>query len=345
MEPVFHEAGLQISFLTYHKENVMKYLGIDVSKDKFDVALLEGKQTKHKTFSNNDAGFNRLLDWLGKINKIHACMEATGRYGDQLAKFLHIEGFKVSVVNAACVKFFAKSLLRRNKTDKADALVIAKFCQSHQPELWEPTPEAIQELIELTRRITHLQSLRQAEINHKESGICSKGALESAEKIIQVLDQELEELASKIRQIIDSDDDLKKQKELLKTIPGISDRTSEIILSEIKGEIAKFESAKSLAAYAGITPKTSQSGTSLNSRGRISKLGNKTLRTALYLPAIVAKKHNFFIKVFCQRLSDKGKRGKQIICAAIRKLLHIIYGVLKSGKPFDPNYQNSSFST
>lgn len=323
----------------------MKYLGIDVSKDKFDVALLEGKKAKYKVFKNNKDGFERLLEWLGKIQPIHACMESTGRYGDDLAIFLHEKGHKISMVNPACIKFFAQSQLRRNKNDKVDALLIAKFCQVSEPEAWIPPSKEVRELIELTRRITHLKGLQQSEINHKSSGICSKAAIKSAEKVIDLLGAEIEKLEKRISEIIDSDDDLKGKKELLKTIPGISDRTAEVILSETKGGIDNFENARQLAAYAGITPKTSQSGSSLNSKGSISRLGNTALRTALYFPAIVAKKYNPIIQSFCKKLSERGKTGKQVVCAAIRKLLHIIFGVLKSGKPFDPNYQNLSFSS
>jgi transposase len=137
---------------------------------------------------------------------------------------------------------------------------------------------------------------------------------------------------------------LKKKKDLLQTIPGVGELTAEVILSETRG-MKLFEKACQLAAYSGITPMSRQSGSSLNSKGSISRLENKNLRKAMYFPAIVAKKCNPIIKMFCERLSERGKSGKQVICAAIRKLLHIVFGMLKSGKPFDPKYQNLAFST
>ena len=326
----------------------MFYLGIDISKDKFDVALLDGKKGKHKVFKNNEDGFERLLEWLkqNSINSsLHACMESTGRYGEKLAKFLFKAGHKISIVNPACIKAYAQSQLKRVKTDKVDALLIANFCRINEPKAWIPPSEEIEELTELTRRISHLEKLKTSENNHLKSGISSQSAIKSAKTVIKTLEEEIKKLKKRISEIIDSDNDLKKKKELLKTIPGIADRTAEVILRETKGGIENFESARQLAAYAGITPQIKESGSSVRGKGIISRLGNERLRTALYLPAVVAKKYNSSVKVFCERLSEKGKKGKQVICAGIRKLLHIVFGVLKSGKPFDPNCQNLAFSS
>jgi len=324
----------------------MFYLGIDISKDKFDVALLDGKKGKHKVFKNNEDGFERFLEWL-KENKVdsslHSCMESTGRYGEKLAKFLFKAGHQVSIVNPACIKAYAQSQLKRVKTDKVDALLIANFCRINEPKAWIPPSEEIEELTELTRRISHLEKLKTSENNHLKSGISSQSAIKSAKTVIKTLEEEIKKLKKRISEIIDSDNDLKKKKELLKTIPGIGDRTAEVILSETKGGVESFESARQLAAYAGITPQIKESGSSVRGKGMITRMGNERLRTGLYMSAIVAKKCNSSVKVFCERLSEKGKKGKQVICAGIRKLLHIIYGVLKSGKPFQENYQNLAF--
>jgi transposase len=325
----------------------MNSLRIDVSKGKFDVALLTEGKSKHKVFKNNKNGFERLDEWLNENNaySVHCCMESTGRYGEELAKYLVDKNYKVSIVNPACIKAFAQSQLKRVKTDKLDALLIAKFCEINNPPAWNPPSGEVEELIELTRRISHLEKLKTSENNHLKSGIRSNSAIESTKEIIKSLDQEIGKLRKRVSEIIDSDDELKRKKDLLKTIPGISDITAEVILSETKGGIEKFGSARQLAAYSGITPSIKQSGSSLNKKGSISRMGNSVLRTSLYFPAIVAKKFNPTIKAFCQKLADRGKSGKQIICASIRKLLHIVYGVLKSGKPFDPNYQNLAFAS
>jgi transposase len=324
----------------------MNYLGIDISKDKFDVALLTGGKGKHKVFKNNLAGFERLTQWLQShcVHSTHACMESTGRYGEDLAKYLCRQKHKVSIVNPACIKAYAQSQLKRTKTDKVDASLIARFCEMNEPTGWEPPSEGMEELVELTRRISHLEKLKTSENNHLQSGIRSRAAIESGEKVICSLDEEIKKMKKRISKIVDSDEDLKKKKGLLQTIPGVGERTAEVILSETRG-MKLFENARQLAAYSGITPMKRQSGSSLNSKGSISRLGNKNLRTAMYFPAIVAKRCNPIIKMICERLSERGKSGKQVVCAAIRKLLHIVFGVLRSGKPFDPKYQNLAFST
>ena len=290
--------------------------------------------------------FNRLIEWLESHNahSVHACMESTGRYGEYLTEYLQKHGHKVSIVNPACIKAFSQSLLKRVKNDKVDALLIAKFCKINQPEEWIPPSDTLEELTELTRRVAHLEKLKTAENNHLKSGIRSKAAIQSAEELIKSIDDEIEQLKNRISELIDSEEELKKKKELLKTIPGMGDRTSEILLSETKG-MNGFQNARQLAAYSGITPSKRQSGSSLNSNGRISRLGNESLRTGLYFLEIVAKNHNAVIREFCDRLIERGKSGKQVICGAIRKLLHVAYGVLKSGEPFDPNYHNFAFSS
>lgn len=116
---------------------------------------------------------------------------------------------------------------------------------------------------------------------------------------------------------------LENQYKLLQTIPGISKTTALAILAELP-PIESFQNARQLAAYIGITPKHRQSGTPLKGRSRISKIESNKLRKALYFPAIVAKRHNPVIKIFCDNLKKKGEHTMAIICAAMRKLIHII---------------------
>jgi transposase len=239
------------------------------------------------------------------------------------------------------IKAFGRSQSVRNKTDKADAALIAQYAKVSKLPAWQPNSETVNKLTELTRRVRHLEKLLRAEKNHAGSGVSSKTSIKSANRTIRFLEKEIAQLQKEIDETIDSDKDLKLKKDLLESIPGIASKTAGIILSEI-GRLDKFSSARELAAYIGITPYKRQSGSSLNSRGHISRFGNTRLRTALYFPALVAKRHNSILKEFCSRLKEKGKAGKVIICAAIRKLMHIIFGVLKSGKPFDPNYLNPS---
>jgi transposase len=310
------------------------FLGIDVAKRKLDVALLGNGKTLTRQFDNSTAGFQALQAWLNSLHldKVHACLEATGSYGEAVALFLHQAGYAVSVVNPCRIKGQAQVQMQRNKTDKADALLIANFCQQQNPPLWQPPSPAFAELQALTRRIEVLEEMLQAEKNRLE--VSPPKTKPSVQRIIGTLEQEIEELKQSINDHLDENPELKEQSRLLQTIPGIGEKTAQFLLSEI--EFNRYESARAVAAYAGVTPKKKQSGTSLKTTN-LSKLGNGRLRKGLYFPAIVAKQHNEIVKEFARRLAENGKTAMQIVCAAMRKLLHIAFGVLKNKTPFNPN--------
>jgi transposase len=312
-------------------------LGIDIAKATFQVALLREGKLRHHTFSNNTQGFAQLQVWLAKlgIKRVHACMEATASYGEALAEFLYQAGHKVSVVNPARIKGFAQSELQRNKTDKLDSSVIARFCDLQKPEAWTPPPAEIKQLQGLVRRLEALQEMRQQESNRLEQANQQPLVSHSLEKIIATLDSEILRLRQLIKDHIDQYPDLKRDRDLLLSIPGIGETTAAWLLSEL--QVSAYESARQVAAHAGLTPRHHQSGTSVQGPTRLSKIGNRRLRRALYLPAVVAKRYNPLIRAFCERLQQRGKRPMEIIGAAMRKLLHIVYGVLKSGKAFDPS--------
>ena len=310
-------------------------LGIDVSKKKIDVYLMIGEKGFAHQFDNSQSGLKALCDWLGlrQAGKVHACLEATGTYSDLAAQTLHEAGHTVSVVNPSRILHFAKSKLRRNKTDKADAQLIAGFCRGESPREWHPPSRQMQDLRALTRRIEALEAMLQMERNRLE-GASSPVARGSVGRVTAMLEEEIRALREEIGRFIDGDDDMGEQKQLLRSIGGIGDKTATLLVSEI--EFERFDSARSLAAFAGVTPARRHSGTSLCST-QISKVGSARLRARLYFPAIVAMKHNPVLKEFADRLADKGKAKMQIVCAVMRKLLHIAYGVLKNRTPFTPN--------
>lgn len=308
-------------------------LGIDVAKSKLDVALMLNGKALMKKFDNNIKGFKLLQGWLAslKIEQVHACLEATGPYGEAVAEFLHERGHRVSVVNPLRIKSFAKSDLQRNKTDQADARTIAAFCLAKDPDDWHPLPLEIKQLQALTRRIEALERMLLVETNRLE--MAPNATRSSIARMIENLKQEIDNVQRLIKDHIDNHPDLRQQNELLQTIPGIGEKTARLLLGEI--EFRSFESARALAAYAGVTPRQFQSGTTLNWT-RLSKLGSGRIRKALYFPAISALKHNQVIKQFARRLVQNGKTPMQIVCATMRKLLHIAFGVLKHNRPFDP---------
>jgi transposase len=316
-------------------------LGVDVSKAKFDVALLlEGKKYRSKVFDNNAAGFKALLAWIesnagsGKAD-VHVCMEATGVYHENLALFLHDEGIRVSVVNPMLVKRFVESDGLRAKTDKVDAKALARYAEQKEPELWQAPSHAVRKLQALVARLETLKEMKQAESNRLD--IAHEAVRPSITESIAQLEAAIEELRAQIRQTIDDDPDLRSRRDLLQTIPGLGDKTIPQLLAYI-GRPERFKSVKALIAYAGLAPLIQQSGTSLNKSRGTHPLGNQVLRHALYFPAMVAGKHNPLIAKFWQRLAAQNKPGKVIVVACMHKLLAIAYGVLKSKRPFDPGH-------
>lgn len=296
-------------------------LGIDVAKLKIDVVLLFENKSLAKQFENSLTGFKLLSAWFKSLHlkQVHACLEATGSYGDAVAQFLFENGHLVSVVNPFIIKGYAQAKLQRNKTDKADARLIAAYCAKENPPLWSPPKPEIAELQAFTRRIETLTEMLQMEKNRLETA--PSKTKPSILRIIKTLEKEIENLRKNIKQHIDQNPDLKEQDQLLQTIPGISQKTSSLLLSEI--EFSRYNSARQVAAFAGVTPQKAQSGTSLKQTS-LSKLGNSRIRKGLYFPAVVAKNHNRIINDFAARLEKNGKTAMQIICASMRKRISLL---------------------
>ncbi|HUO83069.1 MAG TPA: IS110 family transposase [Gammaproteobacteria bacterium] len=310
------------------------YLGIDIAKAKFDAALLVGEKFKTKVFANTPKGFAALSQWLKRqqVVRLHACLEATGSYGDALAEFLADSGHTVSVVNPAQIKAFGRSLLTRNKTDAVDARLIARFCARNQPPAWQPLPLEIRTLQALVRRLAALQAMRQQEQNRLDTAHAV--LKEPIQAHLDFLSSEIKALQDQIRQHIDQHPKLRGRRDLLETIPGVGEATIATVLAFFV--IDRFKNAKQLAAFLGLSPRRHDSGSSVRGRTHISKTGDASLRAALYMPAVVARTHNPVIRAFCLRLEQTGKTKLAAIVAAMRKLVHIIFGVLKSATPFNP---------
>jgi transposase len=315
------------------------FLGIDISKLKLDVALLtEPDRVKCKIFQQTPEGFQRFNAWLAKrgITQVHACMEATGNYFEDFAAFLIAQGHKVSVVNPAKIHAFAKSRLSRNKTDKLDATLIAHFCKSQNPEPYSPPHPSVKELQVLLRHYDSLVDALTLQKNRLASQEKFSQVAVSLRKIIHFLEQEIKEILNQIKDLIDNHPDLKNDRDLLASIPGIGELTASKIIAEIP-HIKKFESAKQLVAFAGLNPQQHCSGSSIHKKTRISKTGSAKIRKMLFMPALVAKTHGPVFKNFENRLLKNGKSKMTVVGAIMRKLLHIAFGILKHNKPFDQN--------
>lgn len=324
-------------------------LGIDVSKKKLDAALLEGGKLKNKVVENSKAGYAELANWVTKqkvdVTTVHACMESTGIYSEPVALNLQAVGMKVSIVNPGCIKGFAQSENIRNKNDKVDAGVIARYCRAMTPEPWVAPPPAERLLRGWVERLSALQDIRQQEANrieaHEFAG--QTDLAKHTKEHVDWLDAQIAQLKNDIDTHIDSDPGMRADVELMTTIPGVGRATAAKVIS-YAGDVRKFSSAKAFAAYIGVTPKQRQSGSSVRGRTMISRIGSGQLRAALYMPGVVAKTHNPILRAFAARLSDNGLAKMAVVSAVMRKLAHLIYGVLRSNKPFDANYLQSGLA-
>lgn len=315
-------------------------LGLDVSKLKFNACLIrEGGKLRHKVFPNTPAGFSQLSDWLEKQpgERVHACLEATGTYGDSLAAYLHGQGHVVSVVNPAAIKAYARSRLSRTKTDRADAALIASFCAERRPPSWHPPAREVQELQALVRRLDALVEMRTMEENRLCSGVTVEAVRESVEELLAHLSAQIKRTEALIRDHINNHPGLQRQRELLDSIPGIGETTAAALLAEVS-DFSQYSSARQVAAFAGLVPRERQSGSSVRGRVRLSKIGNARLRKALYFPAVTALRCSPFFQAWAAGLRQRGKSKMAVIGAVMSKLVHLAYGVLKTGRPFDPEW-------
>lgn len=312
------------------------FLGIDVAKAKLDCALLrpDGKW-REKVVDNTPAGFGTLADWLTAqgVGALHACMEATGIYWEAVAESLAARQFTVSVVNPAQIKAFAASRLVRSKTDRVDARLIAQFCREHRPEPWQAPPPSEQTLRALVLRLDALQAMRTQEGNRLQ--VARAAVKPGIERHLHWLDAEIEAVSKCIRDHIDGHPDLKDKRDLLDSIPGLGERTIAVLLAFFACP-QRFKGARQAAAFVGLDPRHCESGSSVKTRARLSKIGHAFLRKALYMPAMVALYKTAWGSAFRARLQAAAKPPRLIIAAMMRKLVHVAFGVLKSGQPFNP---------
>lgn len=314
-------------------------LGIDIAKQTFDATLWDEQgQKKRREFKNTASGHKQLCKWVARYSgsQVHACMESTSVYWEALADYLYQAGYRVSVVNPARIKGYAMSQMRRSKTDPLDADIIADFCRTQQPDPWKPPTPEQRKLRALVRHHEALKKSRTQQSNRLST--CGDDEVRaSIETILQTIDQEIEQVKQRIEQFFDEHPDLKEKRDLIVSIKGIGIQTATHILAEMY-DLEHYQKAKAAAADAGITASHYRSGVSVRRRSKISRMGKASIRGALYFPAISAICHNPIVKRLAERLEAKGKQKAVIRVAAMRKLMHLVYGVLKNRKPFDPNY-------
>ena len=308
------------------------YLGLDISKDKIDAIT---NVTPHITVSNDGAGYQKLLDYLIshklKLSLIHACCEATNIYYLGITEYLYENNIKISVVNPTAIKAYAKMQLRRVKTDKQDAKLIADYCRKEQPDLWQPESNIKRQLKSLHRRIEQLNEIHIQEQNRLQvADDCIKASIEY---MLETLKTQIDECRKQMQLIIDKSADLKRKQQNLETIPGIGKTTAQILLSVLI-DLDKFQTAKHLISYLGLSPIIRDSG-KYKGLQRVSKMGNRSVRKSLYMPARAACTRSKLWRAWFDYQVGRGKHPKQVYVMMMCKILRYAYGCLKADKPFD----------
>lgn len=309
------------------------FLGVDVSKAHLDCAVLVGGKYRNKRFANSEAGLEAIKAWLPRFGAapLAVCMEATGTYWELAATGLADAGHRVSVVNPALVKAYAQSEGLRVKTDAVDAKLLAGFCREKRPPVWQPPSPGERALRALVLRHQALVTIQTQEKNRLPVARLEVQA--NLQAHLQWLEQALAEIEQAIAQHIDDDPDLRGRRDLLDSIPGLGERTIAVLLAYCGKD---FTNARQFVAFAGLSVRLHESGSSVRGKPRLSKVGHAPLRRALYMPAMVALYRTPWGRVFRDRLRANGKAPKLIIGAMMRKLAQVAFGVLRSGKPFDP---------
>jgi len=312
------------------------YFGIDISKAVFDVCDNNGV---YYQFKNNPSGFKKLLKLLD-ANSI-CVMEATGYYHLRLAYFLLEEGQGVSVVNPLKIKRYIQMQLSKIKTDKSDAKMIQSYAKDQHPSLWFGQSKTQQDSLQLSRLLSVYikQSTQLKNKIHGEEvlGNPSKLVVRSLKRQLKSLQKEIKILEDQLLKNVKSE--YQDSLTLLKSIPGIGDKTALMLLVFTDG-FNRFTSYKELCSYAGITPVIRQSGSSVNGRPRISKMGNPKLRNLLFMCSFNACKYNAACKALFDRIVAKGKSKKLALIAVCNKLLKQAFSIVKNKLPYDANHRS-----
>lgn len=305
-----------------------KVIGIDISKQTFDVAWKEKDKNVSLVFDNDQEGFNLFFKHLKKGD--HCVMEASGTYFLKLAMFLHTRKTHVSVVNPLVIKRYSQMKLSRTKTDKKDAIMICSYGQSENPEFWQPDPDYIKEMNGILTVIEGYEKMATQVSNRIEAesqlDVINKVAQKSQKEMLKKIERDIDKLMDELERIAAKNcpDTLAR----LETIAGIGPKTA-LVLIAITGNFMYFDDVRALVAYCGLSPRTHDSGTSVKGKRHICKMGNGRIRKMLYLCTWTAQNCNPQCKELKERLTAKGKPIKVVKIAMASKLLRIAFGVIK----------------
>ena len=311
--------------------SIISFAGIDVAKDSLDFCVLPEETRQHLSYDAK--GLKQLLRQLPDAGTCLIVAEATGGYQRRVVAELANAGHLVAVVNPRQVRDFAKGLGILAKTDRIDARVIALFGQHVRPRTIAKNHEKQEELQQLVTRRRQLIDLRTAETNRQELRT-SKPVQRSLQKVIHLLNKQIEGIEKKIAGVLESDDEYKAKGDIMQSVPGVGKVTTVSLLAELPelGSLNRQE----ITALVGLAPFNRDSG---RFHGKRSIWGGRaSVRSVLYMAALTARRCNPVIKAFAQRLEDQGKPFKVVLVACMRKLLVILNTLVKTNSHWNPNY-------
>ncbi|HEZ3681098.1 TPA: IS110 family transposase [Neisseria meningitidis] len=310
----------------------MNIIGLDISKDTIDATLHKTNGSIHYIkFKNNDDGLKQFRLWIkgNRIRKVYIGMEATGIYYENAADMLS-SYYTVYVINPLKIKDYGKSRFNRTKTDKADSNLIADYIKRHQDTLIPyqiPKNKALQKLINLKNQLQQQQKQIKNRLHSTEEDFIRN----IHQDLIDTIQDKMEQVKIAISEQIKKQTDYNHYRNL-QTIPSIGKDTASVLYAQLTEK--HFKTANQFVSYAGLSPAIIQSGTSVRGRGRLSRYGNRRLKSTLYMPALCAYRFNAFPKLI-NNLKKAGKPKMVIIVAIMRKLAKLAYYIVKTGQPYD----------
>lgn len=317
-----------------------KYIGIDISKQTFDASFPDGEWEK---YANNPGGFRRFYKRLLAVDSLAGVlMEASGPYYLPLAGWLYEQGAPVFVENPLKIRRFSQMQFNRTKTDRKDAQVIREYAAKMGSELrpWRPRTQALKSLsqwhtaAELVGK-QYNQARNQLEAM-RSSGYIDAGLEKMLECSLEALTGQLEQCHKNIRELAEREygDTFRR----LTSIVGIGAKTAALLIA-VSDNFEKFEHHRQLIAYVGLSPRIYQSGSSVNGRGQICKMGHSGVRKLLFMCALSAQKHNPGCRQMAQRLAGRGKHKMVILIAIANKLLKQAFSIVKNKTMYQKDYQ------
>lgn len=317
-----------------HSHQFKTFVGIDVSKDKFDVD--SSNLPKGKTFAYTTAGLKQFLLSLKDSETPLICLEATGGIERELVRTLQEEGYPAAVINPRQIRDFARASNQLAKTDQIDARVIAQFAEKMQPRISPTLTISQQKLRDLTARRRQLASMLVQEKNRLGS-TPDQEIRKMIEKVIKLYEKQLETIQQKQQRLIEEDEQAQTKARIIESVPGLGPATVSVLISELP-ELGNLN-RQQIARLVGVAPTNRDSGTM---RGKRTTGGGRTaIRNALFMPTVVAKQYNPTIKTFYDRLVENGKPKMVAIIASMRKLLTILNTMIKEGKTWRQNLKTT----